>query len=62
MAVKREPQKHPCTDPRTVRLPSRFWIAVNLGILTEEQAQAEWARQQAQGNPLNLRESDSAHA
>lgn len=31
------------------RLPARFWTAIDFGLMTIEQAVAEWSKQQAQG-------------
>ncbi len=32
-----------------VKMPLRFWVMVDHGLLTREQAEAEWAKQQAAG-------------
>ena len=36
-------------DAEPVRLPSRFWTAVDFGLMTLEAALEEWRRQQAAG-------------
>ena len=36
-------------DAEPVRLPSRFWTAVDFGLMTKEAALEEWLRQQRAG-------------
>lgn len=35
--------------PPQPRLPARFWTLIDFGIITLEEAQAEWVKQQAAG-------------
>ncbi len=36
-----------------VQMPGRYWTAVDMGLLTLEQAQAAWAEEQAAGVPFD---------
>ena len=36
-----------------VRLPSRFWVMIDAGLMTYEEAVAEWRLQQAAGVPFD---------
>ncbi len=45
-------ERKPATVPEhlnPIQLPRRFWVMVDSGLMTLEQAQEEWRRQQAEG-------------
>lgn len=39
----------PSVSPQPAKLPLRFWVMIDRGLLTRAQAEAEWAKQQAGG-------------
>lgn len=36
-------------DKQPIRLPARFWVLIDRGMMTRDQAEIEWAKQQAEG-------------
>ncbi len=59
MEKKYSPHANPSIDCQTVRLPSPFWDAIRMNVLSVQAAQMEWARQLAAGNPHGFYVSDS---
>lgn len=42
-------ESEPHVPQQSTKLPLRFWVMIDHGLLTREQAEAEWAKQQAAG-------------